>query len=118
MDTKFCNQCKEEKPFTCFHKKKRPNNENGLAHACKICLNKYHKEHHLNNKEKRKMLSWVYFKYQLDNDYKVIKQTGFNEEQQEIYRNELSYTDSSITSNEFKMCSCPEKTINKTGIKI
>ena len=71
-----------------------------------------------NNKEKRKMLSWVYFKYQLDNDYKVIKQTGFNEEQQEIYRNELSYTDSSITSTEFKMCSCPEKTINKTGSKL
>jgi hypothetical protein len=64
------------------------------------------------------MLSWVYFKYQLDNDYKVIKQTGFNEEQQETYRNELSYTDSSITSNEFKMCSCPEKTINKTGSKL
>lgn len=71
-----------------------------------------------NNKEKRKMLSWVYYKYQLDNDYKVIKQTGFNEEQQEIYRNELSYTDSSITSSEFKMCSCPEKTINKAGSKL
>ena len=68
-----------------------------------------------NNKEKRKMLSWVYYKYQLDNDYKVIKQTGFNEEQQEIYRNELSYTDSSITSVEYKSCACPAKTVNKTG---
>lgn len=68
-----------------------------------------------NNKEKRKMMSWIYYKYQLDNDYKVIKQTGFNEEQQEIYRNELSYTDSSIISVEYKMCSCPEKKVEKAG---
>lgn len=68
-----------------------------------------------NNKEKRKMLSWVYYKYQLDNDYKVIKQTGFNEENQEILRSELSYTDSSITSIEYKLCSCPEKTVSKSG---
>ncbi len=71
-----------------------------------------------NNKEKRKMLSWIYYKYQLDNDYKVIKQTGFNEEQQEIYRNELSYTDSSISSVEFKLCSCPEKKVEKAGSRL
>jgi len=70
MDTKFCNQCKEEKPFTCFHKKKRPNNENGLAHACKICLNKYYKEHHLNNKEKRKEKSKTWY---LNNKDKLIE---------------------------------------------
>jgi hypothetical protein len=68
-----------------------------------------------NNKEKRKMLSWVYYKYQRDNDYKVIKQTGFDEEQKEIYRNELSYTDSSIVSDVYSMCDCPEKTMSKTG---
>jgi len=66
-----------------------------------------------NNKEKRKMLSWVYYKYQLDNDYKVIKQTGFDEEQKEIYRNELSYTDSSIISTVFSVCDCPEKSMVK-----
>jgi len=32
-----------------------------------------------NNKEKRKMLSWVYYKYQLDNDYRIITKEGFNE---------------------------------------
>lgn len=67
-----------------------------------------------NNKEKRKMLNWVYYKYQLDNDYKVIKQTGFDEEQKEIYRNELIYTDSSIISTVFSVCDCPEKSIVKT----
>jgi antitoxin component YwqK of YwqJK toxin-antitoxin module len=71
-----------------------------------------------NNKEKRKMLSWVYYKYQLDNDYKVIKQTGFDEEQKEIYRNELSYTDSSIISDVYSMCDCPAKTIDKKEQRI
>jgi len=67
-----------------------------------------------NNKEKRKMLSWVYYKYQLDNDYRIIKQSGYDEEQKEIYRNELSYTDSSITSMVSKVCaSCPTKTMEK-----
>ncbi len=68
-----------------------------------------------NNKEKRKMLSWVYYKYQLDNDYKVIKQTGFDEEQKEIYRNELAYTDSSIISVESRMCNCPEAKLESSG---
>lgn len=68
-----------------------------------------------NNKEKRKMLKWVYYKYQLDNDYRIIKQAGFNEEQQEICRAELTYTDSSITSTSFKVCVCPAKTLEKTG---
>jgi hypothetical protein len=68
-----------------------------------------------NNKEKRKMLSWIYYKYQLDNDYKVIKQSGFDEEQKEIYRNELSYTDSSIISKESKLCNCPEAKIELSG---
>lgn len=71
-----------------------------------------------NNKEKRKMLSWVYYKYQLDNDYKVIKQTGFDEEQKEIYRNELSYTDSSIVSDVYSMCDCPAKSIDKKEQRI
>ena len=67
-----------------------------------------------NNKEKRKMLSWVYYKYQLDNDYRIIKQSGYDEEQKEIYRNELIYTDSSITSIVSKVCaSCPAKTLEK-----
>lgn len=70
-----------------------------------------------NNKEKRKMLSWVYYKYQLDNDYKVIKQTGFDEEQKEIYRNELSYTDSSIVSMESRICNCPEASMDVIGKK-
>jgi hypothetical protein len=71
------------------------------------------------NKEKRKMLSWVYYKYQLDNDYKIIKQSGFNEEQQEIYRNELVYSDSSITSIVSKVCSCPAKTLEKiNGLRV
>jgi len=69
-----------------------------------------------NNKEKRKMLSWVYYKYQLDNDYKVIKQTGFDEEQKEIYRNELTYTDSSIVSEVYAVCDCAEKTLEKKEI--
>jgi hypothetical protein len=69
-----------------------------------------------NNKEKRKMLSWVYYKYQLDNDYRIIKQSGYDEEQKEIYRNELSYTDSSITSIVSKVClSCPTKTLEKVS---
>ena len=72
-----------------------------------------------NNKEKRKMLSWIYYKYQLDNDYKIIKQSGFNEEQQEIYRNELVYSDSSITSLVSKVCSCPSKTLEMTnGLRV
>jgi len=50
-----------------------------------------------NNKEKRKMLSWTYFKYQLDNDYRIIKQAGFNDEQIEIHSKEIAYTDSSVT---------------------
>jgi antitoxin component YwqK of YwqJK toxin-antitoxin module len=69
-----------------------------------------------NNKEKRKMLSWVYYKYQLDNDYRIIKQSGFNEEQQEICRTELSYTDSSISCSTYKICGCPAKTMEKTGV--
>jgi hypothetical protein len=69
-----------------------------------------------NNKERRKMLSWIYYKYQLDNDYRIIKQSGFDEEQKEICRNELSYTDSSITSMYSKVCtSCPNKTMEKVG---
>lgn len=71
-----------------------------------------------NNKEKRKMLSWVYYKYQLDNDYKVIKQTGYDEEQKEIYRNELTYTDSSIVSKVFSVCDCPEKTLIRNEERI
>lgn len=65
------------------------------------------------NKEKRKMLSWIYYKYQLDNDYKVIKQTGYNEEQQEIYRDEITYTDSSVISVKYDVCNCPEKNLER-----
>jgi hypothetical protein len=50
-----------------------------------------------NNKEKRKMLSWVYYKYQLDNDYRIIRQTGFNDEQVEIHSKEITYNDTSVT---------------------
>lgn len=50
-----------------------------------------------NNKGKRKMLSWTYYKYQLDNDYRIIKQAGFNDEQIEIHSKEIVYTDSSAT---------------------
>jgi hypothetical protein len=67
------------------------------------------------NKDKRKMLNWVYYKYQLDNDYKVIRQTGYNEEQAEISRIELVYTDSSIQETSFKLCACQAKTIDKIG---
>lgn len=67
-----------------------------------------------NNKEKRKMLSWIYYKYQLDNNYKVIKQSGYDEEQTEVYRNELTYTDSSIISAVSEICNCPEKNLQKT----
>ncbi|MCB0820598.1 MAG: hypothetical protein KDC13_08240 [Bacteroidetes bacterium] len=68
-----------------------------------------------NNKEKRKMLSWIYYKYQLDNDYKVIKQSGFDEEQKEVYKNELAYTDSSIISTEYKLCDCPAASMDHIG---
>ncbi len=68
-----------------------------------------------NNKEKRKMLSWVYYKYQLDNDYKIIKRSGFNEEQMEISREEITYTDSSITTTSFKSCGCAAKTSELLG---
>lgn len=68
-----------------------------------------------NNKEKRKMLNWIYFKYQLDNDYKVIKQSGYDEEQIEVYRNELTYTDSSIISSVSEMCKdCETKALVRT----
>ncbi|MEX1188372.1 MAG: hypothetical protein WED33_03880 [Bacteroidia bacterium] len=71
-----------------------------------------------NNKEKRKMLSWIYYKYQLDNDYKVIKKSGYDEEQIEVYRNELTYTDSSIISNISEMCSnCDVKELIKKEAK-
>lgn len=63
------------------------------------------------DKEKRKMLNWVYFKYQLDNDYRVIRQSGFNEEQAEISRMEISYTDSSIKYTAFGLCKCPAKNL-------
>lgn len=66
-----------------------------------------------NNKEKRKMLSWVYYKYQLDNDRRIIKRFGYNEEQLEISRNELSYTDSSVISVDYKSCGCSAKTTEK-----
>ena len=67
-----------------------------------------------NNRERRKMLRWVYYKYQLDNDYKIIKRMGYNEEQQEIERVELAYTDSSIQSVTFGLCSgCPSKAVEK-----
>jgi hypothetical protein len=65
------------------------------------------------NKEKRKMLSWVYYKYQLDNDRRIIKRSGYNEEQMEISRTELSYTDSSVISSDFKSCGCASKTSEK-----
>ncbi len=68
-----------------------------------------------NNKEKRKMLSWVYYKYQLDNDYKIIRRSGYNEEQLEISRTELSYTDSSILATSFKSCGCTAKTSEMLG---
>jgi hypothetical protein len=68
-----------------------------------------------NNKEKRKMLSWVYYKYQLDNDYKIIKRSGFNEEQMEISREEITYTDSSIVTASFKSCGCAAKTSELLG---
>lgn len=66
-----------------------------------------------NNKEKRKMLSWVYYKYQLDNDRRIIKRFGYNEEQLEVSRNELSYTDSSVISVDYKSCGCAAKTSEK-----
>jgi hypothetical protein len=66
-----------------------------------------------NNKEKRKMLSWVYYKYQLDNDRRIIKRFGYNEEQLEISRIELSYTDSSVISVDYKSCGCAAKTSEK-----
>lgn len=68
-----------------------------------------------NNREKRKMLSWIYYKYQLDNDYRIIKQSGYNEEQQEIYRRELAYTDSSIQSTEYTLCDCPARSLDSQG---
>ena len=68
-----------------------------------------------NNREKRKMLNWVYYKYQLDNDYRIIKRTGFNEEQLEVSRTELSYTDSSVSSVDFKSCGCAAKSSEKLG---
>jgi hypothetical protein len=68
-----------------------------------------------NNKEKRKMLSWVYYKYQLDNDYKIIRRSGYNEEQLEISRTELTYTDSSIQATLFKSCGCAAKTSEMLG---
>jgi hypothetical protein len=68
-----------------------------------------------NNKERRKMLSWVYFKYQLDNDYRIIRRHGYNEDQQETERVELVYTDSSITSTYYKVCACPEKKLENKG---
>lgn len=68
-----------------------------------------------NNKEKRKMLSWVYYKYQLDNDYKIIRRSGYNEEQFEISRIELAYTDSSILTTAFKSCGCAAKTSEMLG---
>lgn len=69
------------------------------------------------DKEKRKLLNWVYYKYQLDNDYKVIKQSGYNEEQTEISKVELTYTDSSITETSYAICKCPEKTMVITGAR-
>lgn len=68
-----------------------------------------------NNKERRKMLSWVYYKYQLDNDYRIIRRHGYNEDQVETERVELVYTDSSITSTYFKICACPSKTMENKG---
>jgi hypothetical protein len=68
-----------------------------------------------NNKEKRKMLSWVYYKNQLDNDYKIIRRSGYNEEQFEISRIELSYSDSSILATAFKSCGCAAKTSEMLG---
>jgi hypothetical protein len=68
-----------------------------------------------NNREKRKMLNWVYYKYQLDNDYRIIKRTGYNEEQLEVSRTELSYTDSSVISVDYKSCGCATKTSEKLG---
>ena len=70
------------------------------------------------DKEKRKMLNWVYYKYQLDNDYKVIRQSGYNEEQNEISRVELAYTDSSIQETSYRVCNCPAKTMDKLGARL
>lgn len=70
------------------------------------------------NKEKRKMLKWIYYTYQLDNDYRIIKQSAFNEDQIEIGKTELTYTDSSVTVNDFTICNCPSKTLVKSGGKI
>lgn len=61
-----------------------------------------------NNKEKRKMLSWTYYKYQIDNDYRIIKQAGFNDEQIEIHSKEIAYTDSSVTVR-FRMANSSKK---------
>lgn len=70
------------------------------------------------NQDKRKMLNWIYFKYQLDNDYRIIRKSGFNEEQLEVSRTDLVYTDSSIALTDFKLCNCPSKTLEKQGSKL
>jgi len=90
---------------------------NRIPHNAPLTINEYDDYGRIlqttiySNKEKRKMLSWIYFKYQVDNSYKVIKRFGYDEEQKEISRVEISYSENSITYEFYEVCDCPEKTI-------
>lgn len=89
---------------------------NRVPHNAPLTIHEYDEYNRIiqttvySNKEKRKMLSWVYYKYQVDNSYRVIKRYGYDEEQKEIARVEVEYGTNTVEYNFLELCAdCAEK---------
>ena len=61
---KTCTKCKEEKPFSEFHKDK--NKKDGLVSWCKICRNEYCKSDYKKNKERYKESNRKYYQKNIE----------------------------------------------------
>lgn len=96
-------------------------NGNRVPHNAPLTINEYDEYDRIiqttvySNKERRKMLSWIYYKYQVDNSYRVIKRYGYDEEQREIARVEIEYLANGLSYQFFEQCDCPEKKLEFTG---
>jgi len=94
------------------------NSGNRVPHNAPMTINEYDDNGRIlqttvySNKEKRKMLSWIYYKYQVDSDYKVIKRYGYDEEQKEISRVEIEYSENGINYEFYEICDCPAKSLD------
>ncbi|MFN4122598.1 MAG: hypothetical protein ACK4GL_04755 [Flavobacteriales bacterium] len=94
---------------------------NRVPHNAPLTINEYDEYDRIiqttvySNKERRKMLSWIYYKYQVDNSYRVIKRYGYDEEQREIARVEIEYRANGLEYQFYEMCDCPERKLEFKG---